>query len=222
MVLLDTGARPGYELLNLKWKQVNATIKPELNTSPTPHALLVDNDEGSEATITHDLKRVAYLSVSGKTGRRTISSSKRTITALKNIAKRNYQVNTPALHPLKNVAISTNEDFVFRLHNGKIPDRLEHLFQSYLEEHNLLIDPKSEQKRVLYCLRHTYATLSLTYDDIDIHTLALQMGTSTGMIEKFYSHVRIEKAREKLGREKSRKLLDENIGVSDAYKSKKQ
>ena len=42
----------------------------------------------------------------------------------------------------------------------------------------LLTDPKTNQKRVFYSLRHTYATLALTHDMVPIHTLAKQMGSS--------------------------------------------
>ena len=37
--------------------------------------------------------------------------------------------------------------------------------------------------------RHTYATFALLNDGMDIHTLAIQMGTSIGMIERHYSHL---------------------------------
>jgi hypothetical protein len=38
-------------------------------------------------------------------------------------------------------------------------------------------------------LRHTYATFSLLNDGMDVHTLAVQMGTSILMIERHYSHL---------------------------------
>jgi integrase len=43
------------------------------------------------------------------------------------------------------------------------------------------------QKRTLYCLRHTYATMELLTKGIDIHILAKQMGNSTAVIERHYS-----------------------------------
>jgi hypothetical protein len=55
------------------------------------------------------------------------------------------------------------------------PTSFQKLFESFLDEHNLLIDPRSEQKRVFNSLRHTYATLALTHDKVPIHTLAKQM-----------------------------------------------
>jgi integrase len=42
------------------------------------------------------------------------------------------------------------------------------------------------KNRTLYSLRHTYATFRLE-EGVDIHTLAKQMGTSVGMIERHYS-----------------------------------
>jgi integrase len=45
------------------------------------------------------------------------------------------------------------------------------------------------QDRTLYSLRHTYATFALLNDGMDVHTLAVQMGTSIQMIERHYSHL---------------------------------
>lgn len=57
-------------------------------------------------------------------------------------------------------------------------------------QHGLLKDPRTAQNRTLYSLRHTYAALSLTYRrGVDIYLLAMQMGTSTLMIERHYSHL---------------------------------
>ena len=44
----------------------------------------------------------------------------------------------------------------------------------------------SDKKRTLYSLRHFYATYRL-YKGANIHQLAVQMGTSVGMLEKHYS-----------------------------------
>ena len=53
----------------------------------------------------------------------------------------------------------------------------------------LLTCPRTGQDRTLYSLRHTYATFSLPNDGMDVHTLAVQMGTSILMIERHYSHL---------------------------------
>ena len=51
-----------------------------------------------------------------------------------------------------------------------------------------LICPKTGDNRVLYSLRHTYATLALVNDGMDIQALAQEMGISIAMIERHYSH----------------------------------
>jgi integrase len=81
------------------------------------------------------------------------------------------------------------------------------MFDRFLKDNNLLIDPKTDQKRVFYSLRHTYATLALTHDRVPIHTLAKQMGTSVVMIERHYSHLKVAQAIDQLRGEASRRLL---------------
>jgi hypothetical protein len=60
------------------------------------------------------------------------------------------------------------------------------MFDDFLADHSLLIDPKTNQKRVFYSLRHIYATLALTHDMMPIHTLAKQISTSALMIERHF------------------------------------
>jgi integrase len=91
------------------------------------------------------------------------------------------------------------------------------LFNTYLDEHNLLTDPITTKKRQFYSLRHTYATLALTNDRVPIHTLAKQMGTSVGMIEKHYSHLEPVKAVHQLRGEETRLLIDAVGTVDDKY-----
>ena len=213
-VLLDTGARPGVELMNLKWNQIKYSIDPKVVAS------IVDEEDG-DVVERYDLRDAVEISVSGKTGRRTIIGTKNTVKALVNIAKRNYDVDFPVINKLKNVAKQSNEDFVFRLKNKKAPTSFPKLFESYLEEHNMLIDPFTGKDRVFYSLRHTYATLALTHDRIPIHTLAKQMGTSVLMIEKHYSHLKVVQAIEQLRREETRQLIEAGGMDEDTYKSKK-
>ncbi len=167
-VQFDTGARPGKELLDLKWQKIKNAIKP------------VRKKTGADATIdgekeeieTANLNKSVEFSVKGKTGTRNIIGNYRTIEALARIAKRNYGVDTPLINSLVNVARPNNSDYVFRvkikLENNKealldVSSSFQKMFESYLEEHNLLVDPVTEQDRVFYSLRHTYATLQLVY-----------------------------------------------------------
>jgi integrase len=216
MVLLDTGARPGIELLDLKWKQITERIDPIVLTS-------TDVNEEGEAIKYPDLRRSVMMTVSGKTGEREIVGMNRTVDALRAIAKRNYDdLEMPLLKPLTNVIKGSNEDYVFRTKKKENPSSsFQKMFASYLREHSLLIDPKTEQKRVFYSLRHTYATLALTHDKVPIHTLAKQMGTSVLMIEKHYSHLKVIHAIDQLRGNESRQLIDAGGVIDETYRSKR-
>jgi len=219
MILLDTGARPGKELLDLTWNKVKEAIKPV-------HTKTGEIDAEDDEVVVTNLNRSVEMIVSGKTGTRTIVGMDRTLQALRAVAKRNYaNIEIPALTPLKNVAKPKNKDCVLRIvRDGKTIDiakSLRQMFTAFLKEHNLLIDPVTDQKRVLYSLRHTYATLALTHDKVPIHTLAKQMGTSVLMIEKHYSHLDAVKAIDQLRGEESRQLIAAGDVIDEAYKSNK-
>ncbi len=107
-----------------------------------------------------------------------------------------------------------------RTKDKRKPTSFQRMFEHYLDEHNLLVDMRTEQKRVFYSLRHTYATLALTHDKVPIHTLAKQMGTSVQMIEKHYSHLKVIQAIEQLRGEETRRLISAGGVVDEAYVSK--
>lgn len=211
-VLLDTGARPGKELLNLRWQQV----KPSMN--PT-YTLTDELDEEGERIETSSFNRSVLMTVDGKTGERDILGMQRTMDAFKRLAKRNYNVEMPVAYPLKNVAVANNKDYVFVTNTGARPTNFNNIFTKFLTEHNLLIDPKTGQNRVLYSLRHTYATLALTHDKVPIHTLTKQMGTSVAMVEKYYSHLKVIQAIEQLRGEESRQLINAGGVIDEMYDS---
>lgn len=99
--------------------------------------------------------------------------------------------------------------------------KVDGVFENFLREHNLLEDPRTGQNRVFYSLRHTYATLALTHDEVPIHTLAKQMGTSVLMIEKHYSHLKVIQAINQLRGSESRQLIDAGGVIDEMYESKK-
>ncbi len=74
---------------------------------------------------------------------------------------------------------------IFVMPAGDQPYELSGVFERLLRDAGLLKDAAGKT-RTLYSLRHTYATFALA-DGIPIHTLARQMGTSVGMIERHYS-----------------------------------
>ncbi|MFM8899607.1 MAG: tyrosine-type recombinase/integrase [Burkholderiales bacterium] len=217
-VLLDTGARPGTELLNLQWRQIKSAMKPTLK----PTGEIDNTDDAHEEITLPNLNRSVEMVVSGKTGTRTIVGMGRTVKALERIALRNYDIDDSITEPFKKLTVPTNEDFVFRTRNGEEQTSWQKMFESYLKEHNLLTDPITGNKRVFYSLRHTYATLALTNDQVPIHTLAKQMGTSVLMIEKHYSHLKVVQAIDQLRGEETRRLIDAGGVVDETYTSKRK
>lgn len=217
-VLIDTGARPGDELLNLQWRHIKFAMKPTL-----AHTGVIDNtDDQHEELLLPNLNRSVELVVSGKTGTRTIVAMNRTVKALERIALRNYDIDDSIVDPFKQLTVPTNKDYVFRTRDKQPPTSWQKMFESYLKEHNLLIDPITGNKRVFYSLRHTYATLALTNDKVPIHTLAKQMGTSVLMIEKHYSHLKVVQAIDQLRGEETRKLIDAGGVIDETYTSQRK
>lgn len=215
-VLLDTGARPGAELLNLKWNQIELTKETidlgETQDTNEDGTQVVDEETGEPI---RDLKliRECWLTVLGKTGTRTIMGNGLTIAALERIAERNYDVEQKSVFWLEEFINPKLDDYVFRLKDGSKPTSFDKLFTKYLDDLDLLTDVKSGEKHVFYSLRHTYATLRLTHEGTSIHTLAKHMGTSVQMIEKHYSHLQVREAKEQL-RGENVGLLLQNLGGS--------
>jgi len=217
-MLIDTGARPGKELMELKWKQIRFSLHPILISTDQKYV----DDDGEEGQIQlADLRRTVELTVTGKTGTRQMIGRLPTVKVLVSIAKEHYGVENSITDPLAGVATPNNEDYVLRTKTGKIDpsQSFQKMLEDYLGEHNLLYDPATEQNRVFYSFRHTYATLALTYDKVPIHTLAKQMGTSVGMIEKHYSHLKVLQAIEQLTGSETRRKISESTTVDDLYKS---
>ena len=216
--ILDTGVRPGKEPLGVRWRQIKyssgsnevGAIDKSVSTATSPEAV-----------------RTMQMRVTGKTGSRTIVAMERSVAAFARLAERNYGVTGTGDEPFTTLITPNNDDFVFRCRvkaaDGTFklvkPTSLENMFSAYLKEHNLLVDPKTGKNRVLYSLRHAYATYALLYDRVPIHTLARQMGTSVLMIEKHYSHLDVVTAITQLGGRQTKKVIDANSTVSDKYKS---
>ena len=170
-ILIATGMRCGKESMNLQWKHVDWY------------------DEAATG------KRYLRLYVNGKTGGRQLIVRNFGITAFERLAIRQKDLIAKNL----NEAIKRKTTIrVFRLSDGTQPKSLHTTFKWLLHFAHLSFDTKTKQQRTLYSLRHEYATLALMDDAIDIHTLARQMGTSVGMLEKHYSKLTATMAAEKL------------------------
>jgi len=88
--------------------------------------------------------------------------------------------------------------WVFSLSNGIRPNSLHTSFELMLCDADMRVGPTTGKNRSLYSLRHSYATMSLMDGQMDMHTLAKQMGTSIGMLEQHYSKMTATMAAERL------------------------
>jgi integrase len=216
-MLIDTGARPGKELLDLKWKHIEFSMSPiDIDTGTIEN---VDDDPDKRVVAT-DFRRVVEMVVTGKVGRRKTLGRLPTVKVLERISRRNYGIKNSVADPFKGVITPNNDDYVLRTKDKRdVSSSFQHMLERYLDEHNLLYDPQTEQNRVFYSFRHTYATLALTHDKVPIHTLAKQMGTSVLMIEKHYSHLKVFEAIEQLRGNETRKKITSTSTVEEIYQS---
>jgi integrase len=229
LVLLDTGARPGKELLNLRWIEVERDFKPQ----KIKLDYVMDDGEGNQHnTNGEDSEYIkanpnVYLSIAkAKTKSRIINGYVETVNALRRIAERNYGKT------LQEMIDSKNKDYVFRYKEIvtkrqkdanrkaklKKPTSFSKLFDTYLRQHNLLIDPITNQKRVLYSLRHTYASFQILYQNQNLDMLAKQMGTSIAMIDKFYSDITPKVAVDQLRGDRIYEKINEETEVNEEYR----
>ena len=160
LILANTGMRHGTEALNLNWKHIT---------------LFEEND-----------LQYLEMSVTGKTDRRDIICRSGTINYLKRIHERAEDLNHMSFEQLLKERVDLP---VFRLPDGTVSKNIHQTFRAFMKKSELIKCPRTGLNRTLYSLRHTYATFALINDGMDIHALAIQMGTSIGMIERHYSHL---------------------------------
>jgi len=160
LIMANTGMRHGTEALNLRWKHVTLFEEKDL--------------------------QYLEMSVTGKTGRRDIICRSGTINYLKRIHASSKDIRHIPFEDLLKQRIDLP---VFRLPDGTVSKNIHQTFRKFVTDTGLITCPRTGQNRTLYSLRHTYATFALLNDGMDIHALAIQMGTSIGMIERHYSHL---------------------------------
>ena len=158
LVLANSGIRHGTESLRLRWRNIEWFEK--------------------------DGVRYLKMYVCGKTGKpRWCVPRHSVVRYLRRIQERAEDFKGLSLDEV----IGKREELVFRLADGSATSSLHQTFEQLLTEAELLRDPRTGQNRTLYSLRHFYATRMLMRNHINIHALARQMGTSTQMLEQFYS-----------------------------------
>ena len=125
-----------------------------------------------------DEKDNIVLSVNGKTGSREVVA--RTI-SVKNYLQRIWELRCSELDskPLMN-------EFIFAHKDGTAIHSFKKGFNALITEAGIEFDDHG-QRRVIYSLRHTYATFRL-HEGVNHYTLARNMGTSVKMLEAFYGH----------------------------------
>jgi len=170
-LLLGTGMRCGKESLHIKWKHIEWYV--DSNTD----------------------KRYLRIWVSGKTGTRLLIAKHSMRTVLERMIEREPIFKGK---DLDTVLCEKHDLCLFRYSNGKQPKSFHTTFIWLMKASGLIKDTATGQNRTLYSLRHTYATLELTENRTDLHTLAKQMGTSVGMIEKHYSKLTATMAADRL------------------------
>jgi len=119
------------------------------------------------------------LRVSGKTGERDV------------IANAGVNVYIRRLWDYRSKELGRAPDmgeFLFCKSDGSRVGRYTNGFNALLESSGLRIQHPSGKNRTLYSLRHTYATMRI--NEVPVYQLAVNMGTSVDMIERYYSHAR--------------------------------
>jgi integrase len=158
------------------------------------------------------------MNVSGKTKERTTNGFEQSFNVLREIVSRNYADESTTL---KKLTESNDERYVFRTKDGLAPGSFNHVFEGFLEEHNLLVDPVTGRNRVFYSLRSTYATTVMNYDAVPIRDLSKQLGNSVGIIQKHYDRASGEAIVENIKAPNAKKALFNTSKVRDIYKSNK-
>jgi integrase len=137
-------------------------------------------------------KKYLRIWVSGKTGPRYLIAKHEVIKVLERMM-RWHKLDYTNLNGLIEAKL---DKAIFCLPDNTQISNMENIFRNLMVRSSMRKD-SGGLNRTLYSLRHTYATQALA-NGIDIHTLAKQMGTSVGMIERHYSKMTATMAAEKL------------------------
>ena len=229
-ILIDTGARPGKELLNLQWKNIKYKTKiVDVQPQETNAEGFLAEDESSQKPIEEydeegnlieqiEWQPTVTLSVYGKTKDRDANGFDETFKVLKEIVARNYPDGNTTL---KKLTENNDPGYVFRTRSGGKLGTSHHMFDRFLDEHNLLRDPNSGKKRVFYSFRSAHTTTVLNMDGVPLRDIALQLGNSPGIIAKHYDRATGQAIAENVRAPKARRALFNDIEVPEVYQSKK-
>ena len=125
-----------------------------------------------------DEKENIVLEVKGKTGAREVVARS---PAVKEYFQRIWDLRCTELGTKPSMS-----EFTFCHKDGKSIHSFTKGFNALIKEAGVEFDSNG-QRRVVYSLRHTYATFRL-HEGVNAYTLARNMGTSVKMLESFYGH----------------------------------
>jgi integrase len=137
-------------------------------------------------------KKYLRIWVSGKTGPRYLIAKHEVIRVFERLM-RWHKLDYTNLNGLIEARL---DKAIFCLPDNTQISNMENIFRNLMVRSCMRVD-SGGLNRTLYSLRHTYATFALA-SGIDIHTLARQMGTSVGMIERHYSKMTATMAADRL------------------------
>jgi integrase len=166
-----------YEMKMLCWHYVEFLLYTGIRAGTESRTIRWRNLQWHHA----DGRRYLRVWVSGKTGARYLIARDALVPSLERLIT--WQGHAPA--NLAEMIAAGVDRRIFTMPAGDQPYELSGVFERLLRDSGLLKDAAGKT-RTLYSLRHTYATFALA-DGVPIHTLARQMGTSVGMIERHYS-----------------------------------
>ena len=159
-VAIFTGLRPGTEMDNLKWSDIQIVGKE------AGRHIIINVRKGKTTLHTGTRKVVAYGQI---------------LEVILDMSERS--------HDGEDSEVGVPDDWdplVFRLPDGETTVQLGRNFTMLLKKLKLESGPGG--KRTLYSLRHTYITMKLLEGNKP-EVIAKQCGTSTAMIETFYNHL---------------------------------
>ena len=140
----------------------------------------------------YDKMRYLRVRVSGKTGERYLIAKHEAIDVLHRLHSRQKDICSLEFERV----LGQSTKYIFRNALGIRPRTFNGMFEKLMRESKLMFNA-ADEKRTLYSLRHTYATLELLAGT-DIHTLSKQMGNSAAMIERHYSKLTATMAAKRL------------------------
>jgi integrase len=166
-----------YEMKMLCWHYVEFLLYTGIRAGTESKSIRWRNLQWHHA----EGRRYLRIWVSGKTGPRYLIARDALIASLERLmAWQGYSYAS-----LAEMIAAGVDRRIFVMPAGDQPYDLSGVFERLMRDSGLLQD-SAGKTRTLYSLRHTYATFALA-DGVPIHTLARQMGTSVGMIERHYS-----------------------------------